>query len=239
VRLVVRAIEEPGGVVVRAANSYTYTPYGSRYDVNPQDGVENPWKFTGQWHDGEIDQYYLSARQYDPTMMRFTGRDPENIYFQEPLTINKYVYCFNNPALYVDWSGEFGVADGIIAGYEMHMTAVGVAATGVEMGNWDVILFGAFLDTMITPAILKAMVSARNNKASADDALSLGDKWVGSGYKEIAPGVFRSADGTKIFRITEKCISGTCPGMKAPHVVFEWIEEGVKNPKKIHLEIFD
>jgi len=41
---------------VNAANAYTYTPF-------------NPFKFTGQWHDAEIDQYYLRARMYDPAMM--------------------------------------------------------------------------------------------------------------------------------------------------------------------------
>ncbi|HDS85576.1 MAG TPA: hypothetical protein ENN97_10335, partial [Phycisphaerales bacterium] len=56
---------------VRAANSYTYTPFGSFYDGQCIENVANPWKFTGQWHDEEIDQYHLRARQYDPAMMRF------------------------------------------------------------------------------------------------------------------------------------------------------------------------
>ena len=91
VRLVVRAKEEAGGVVVRAFNRYTYTPYGQFYEGQCIENIANPWKFTGQWHDEEIDQYYLRARQYDPTMMRFTSRDPVRGKMEEPLTVQRYL----------------------------------------------------------------------------------------------------------------------------------------------------
>ncbi len=223
-----------------AVCSYTYRPYGAFYEGECVEttGVDNPWKFTGQWYDAEIEQYYLRARQYDPAMMRFTSRDPEAIYVQEPSTINKYLYGFNCPLLYVDPTGEFGVVDGIIAAYDMHMTAVGVVATGVAMGNWEVMAFGAFLDTTIAPMMLQAIISVRK-KVSADDALTMGEKWAskGGGYKEIASGVFRSKDGTRLFRITDSCITGKHGG--GPHVVFEYLEEGAKNMKKIHVNIYE
>lgn len=61
---------------VFVANSYTYSPFGSAYaDEPPLETVANPWQFTGQYRDAEINQYYLRARQYDPTMMRFTSRN--------------------------------------------------------------------------------------------------------------------------------------------------------------------
>ena len=80
------------------------------------------------------------------------------------------------------------------------------------------------------------MLSARNYKSSTDDALTLGNKWLGGkGYTEIAPGVFRN--GNRIFRITDSCITGKHGG--GPHVVFEFLEEGAKKWKKWHLNIFD
>jgi RHS repeat-associated protein len=111
VRLVVRAKEEAGGVVVRAFNRYTYTPYGQFYEGQCIENIANPWKFTGQWHDEEIDQYYLRARQYDPTMMRFTSRDPVRGKMEEPLTLHRYLYCINSPTRYIDPSGEFSVPE--------------------------------------------------------------------------------------------------------------------------------
>lgn len=54
---------------VDVLNSYTYTPFGSFYDGEEADEtVDNPWQLTGQWHDVEIDQYHLRARQYDPAI---------------------------------------------------------------------------------------------------------------------------------------------------------------------------
>ncbi len=91
-----------------AVCSYTYRPYGAFYEGECVEtaGVDNPWKFTGQYYDAEIEQYYLRARQYDPTMMRFTSRDPKEGDEFNPLTIHKYLYCANEPVNRVDKKGE-------------------------------------------------------------------------------------------------------------------------------------
>jgi len=96
-----------------AVCSYTYRPYGAFYDGECVEttGVDNPWKFTGQYYDAEIEQYYLRARQYDPAMMRFTSRDPVSGKYDEPLTLHKYLYCLNNPANRIDPSGLYAGYD--------------------------------------------------------------------------------------------------------------------------------
>ena len=71
-------------------NTYTYNPFGQ--DIETTGSLDNPWKYTGQYHDKEIDQYYLSARQYDPQTARFTGRDPITGDFKEPMTLHAYLY---------------------------------------------------------------------------------------------------------------------------------------------------
>jgi RHS repeat-associated protein len=82
---------------------YTYKPFGELFDTAGQDETEetvtdwNWFKFTGQYHDTEIDEYYLRARQYDPYISRFTSRDPVAGKFQEPLTLHAYLYCLNEP----------------------------------------------------------------------------------------------------------------------------------------------
>ena len=93
---------------VSVANSYTYTPFGSHYDGEaPDETVSNPFKFTGQWHDAEINQYCLRARMYDPTMMRFTSRDPADSDIELPLTNHRYLYCVNNTINGIDPEGRF------------------------------------------------------------------------------------------------------------------------------------
>jgi hypothetical protein len=56
--------------------------------------------------------------------------------------------------------------------------------------------------------------------AAADDALRGAEKWLGEGYKEIAPGVFRSKDGLRQFRMTASDLTDPKLG---PHVHFEAI----------------
>lgn len=57
---------------------------------------------------------------------------------------------------------------------------------------------------------------------SAQNALTQANNYLGPGAKEIAPGVFRSADGTRQFRMTNGDITGA-HGDIGPHVHFESI----------------
>ena len=100
----VRVVIDADGV---AQNSYSYTPFGQYLANNYVENVYNPLKFTGQWYDEEIGQYYLRARQYDPELMRFISRDPVRGKYEQPLTLHPYLYCVNAPTQFVDPTGEF------------------------------------------------------------------------------------------------------------------------------------
>jgi RHS repeat-associated protein len=88
----VRQIINADGGVVRY---YTYRPFGEVVETGGS--FDNPFMFTGQYYDSEIDQYYLRARQYDPVLFRFTSRDPVFGQFTEPMTLHRYLYCGNDP----------------------------------------------------------------------------------------------------------------------------------------------
>ena len=90
VRLV---IDDQGAV----KNTYTYEPFGEMFATECTETTENPFKFAGQWFDAEIEEYYLRARQYNPHLSRFTSRDPAEGKFEQPLTLNRYLYCENDP----------------------------------------------------------------------------------------------------------------------------------------------
>ena len=59
-------------------------------------------------------------------------------------------------------------------------------------------------------------------KLSADELLQAVEKFIGPGYKEIGKlgsGVFRSADGTRQFRIDSNSLSGShAPGVPHGHL---------------------
>lgn len=66
----------------------------------------------------------------------------------------------------------------------------------------------------------RALRDIDGGAASADEILSGATKWLGDGYSEIAPGVFRSADNTRQFRMVNSNLRG-----RNPHVNFETIAE--------------
>ena len=122
---------------VSVANSYTYTPFGQFYGT-PDETVDNPFKFTGQWYDAEIAQYYLRARQYDPTMMRFTSQDPVRGDRQEPLTLHRYLYCVNDPIDRVDPSGEFAIGGTALRVTNAVLTAGSLYGHGLSLAAYSV-----------------------------------------------------------------------------------------------------
>ena len=144
-------------------NTYTYEPFGEMFATECTETTENPFKFTGQYFDSEIEEYYLRARQYNPQIARFTSRDPVRGKFKEPLTLHKYLYSNNDPINMIDPTGKFlsgaMLAKPIMAGYSVHYGAIGFAAYGVATGNERFLTLGINMEYMIAPvmAIVTAM----------------------------------------------------------------------------------
>ena len=59
-----------------------------------------PFRYCGEYYDKETDSIYLRARYYNPVLGRFTTEDPAKD------GLNWYVYCDNNPVMFVDPTGE-------------------------------------------------------------------------------------------------------------------------------------
>ncbi|MEW6621450.1 MAG: RHS repeat-associated core domain-containing protein, partial [bacterium] len=86
-----RVITDKDGKVVE---QYFYYPFGGGGPVGGP-------TFTGKELD-ESGLFYFGARYYDPALGRFITPDPVDIVGSNP-----YVYCYNNPLVYVDPNGEF------------------------------------------------------------------------------------------------------------------------------------
>jgi RHS repeat-associated protein len=92
-----------------AADAYTYDVFGA---IRTQSGSSsNYWLFTGEQRDSDSEFYYLRARYYDPATGRFLSQDPWAGLTIVPQSLNRYVYVLNNPGLYVDPYGYFGLGD--------------------------------------------------------------------------------------------------------------------------------
>ncbi len=83
------------GVVV---TSYYYDAFGNIMESSISEDIS--YQYTGQEFDEETGLHNFQARFYDSVLMRFYAVDPEE-QFASP-----YLYCGNNPILYIDPDGE-------------------------------------------------------------------------------------------------------------------------------------
>lgn len=77
----------------------------------------------------------------------------------------------------------------------------------------------------------------RHLPMASRDSLNHGIKWLGAGYKEIAPGMFRSADGLRLFRMTAADLLGS-HGKVGLYVHIEALNKFGKVIENLHVPIF-
>ena len=94
---VVELYDEDGEYV----RDYRYDAFGNQKTANAND--TNPFRYAGEYYDKETGLIYLRNRYYDTRTGRFITEDP----IRDGL--NWYVYCGNNPVMFVD---PLGLAPG-------------------------------------------------------------------------------------------------------------------------------
>ena len=87
-----------------ALDGMRYKPYGEDRDTGSSLNTDR--KFTGQTEDEAAGLYWYASRAYDPAIGRFVSPDsvvpdPDN-----PQSLNRYSYVYNNPLKYTDPSGN-------------------------------------------------------------------------------------------------------------------------------------
>jgi RHS repeat-associated protein len=84
----------------------TYAPFGT--PITPS-GTEK-FRFAGELLSGAAGSlpglYYIGARWMDPELGRWLSLDPQLGKLSAPQTLNRYVYCVNNPLKFTDPTGE-------------------------------------------------------------------------------------------------------------------------------------
>ncbi|MCL1974687.1 MAG: RHS repeat-associated core domain-containing protein [Firmicutes bacterium] len=100
------------GDVVQLANAsgnivktYDFDAFGNERNSDPAD--TNPFRYCGEYFDRETGTIYLRARYYNPMVGRFSQQDGwEFGKLNDPLSLNLYTYCMNNPVMLIDPSGH-------------------------------------------------------------------------------------------------------------------------------------
>ncbi len=81
-----------------------YLPYGQDRNTDGQNVTS--YKFTDQEQDASAGLYNYNARLYDPGLGIFISPDSLIPDPKDPLSLNRYSYCLNNPLVYRDPTGH-------------------------------------------------------------------------------------------------------------------------------------
>ena len=82
----------------------SYKPSGTPI-INTQTTTEK-FRFANEIQDAPSGLYYIGARWMDPELGRFVSLDPQLGSLSAPQSMNRYVYCVNNPLMYKDPTGQ-------------------------------------------------------------------------------------------------------------------------------------
>ena len=127
------ALTDANGSVVA---KYVYDAWGN---ILKQDGYfaqANPYRYAGYRYDQETNLYYLTARDYDPSIGRFISIDPESSDQSDPLAQNLYLYTRNNPVMYADPDGNWFIdAMFLVVDVAQFIEAPSVAGAGWILGD--------------------------------------------------------------------------------------------------------
>ena len=79
----------------KVTKSYRYDAFGIEKNIDKND--TNAYRYCGEYYDKETATVYLRASYYNPNTGRFTQRDSFAGSLNDPLSLNLYTYCGNNP----------------------------------------------------------------------------------------------------------------------------------------------
>jgi RHS repeat-associated protein len=95
------------------AKTYGYDEFGIEKNIDSSD--TNPFRYCGEYFDKETGTIYLRARYYDPATSRMLTEDcvwssqdtlGNGVKVDDPLSLNLYLYCQDDPINYADPSGH-------------------------------------------------------------------------------------------------------------------------------------
>ncbi|HEX2058445.1 MAG TPA: RHS repeat-associated core domain-containing protein [Actinomycetota bacterium] len=236
-----------------------YDPFGRvLQDTNP--GFQ-PFGFAGGLYDPATGLVRFGARDYDAEAGRFTAKDPLGFGGGDT---NLYAYVTNDPVNLVDPSGEFAFIPILLGAWAVIEIGLSIAdalstastlADPCASGTEKLLSGGLFVLGIFAPGgggstaakfgddVIKYGDELFDGaRMGTDDALRAAEDWLGPGYREVEPGVFRSADGTKQVRMKDGDIQGDHAG--GPHMNFDTLTPKGSRPgrnknKTMHIYLND
>ncbi|MDP4093577.1 MAG: S8 family serine peptidase [Bacillota bacterium] len=171
----VTALIKPDGTI---AATYYYDAFGNI--VNTTGSANNSITFAGYQYDSETGLYYLNARYYDPATARFLSEDTVTGDPNDPLSLNLYTYCHNEPIMYMDPTGHIAKGDDKYTGLTSEIIRDATDAYYKASDAYDLAK-----NCNDKEGMQKAKQAMTDAHTLADDARKNADKLVNSGDEQF------------------------------------------------------
>jgi len=133
----VTGLVDSGGTVIA---SYYYDSFGNIQEKSGN--FSNPYRYSGYIYDESSNLYNLNARFYDAKIARFMQEDTYFGNAADPLSLNLYTYCVNNPIRYIDPTGH-NASDNVQSAYNAYL---GGYISGAEYASYASKQLGIVID---------------------------------------------------------------------------------------------
>ena len=156
---------------------YEYTPFGAvtRTAKATSSKVDligaNPWRFSSEFYDSELDLVYYNYRHYSPALGRWLSRDP----IEEQGGLNLYAFVGNVPTSFVDNQGGFAVAiGGVIGGSFLVPGLIGIGIGAAVVVSAGIVVIGsAIIIDRIIDSLPKTETHPEEEAKTSDDAIPI------------------------------------------------------------------
>ena len=125
-------------------------------------GQLNPFRYKGYYYDNESGMYYCSSRYYNPQWGRFLNSDSIVCLNLENVNgLNLYCFCMNNPIMYANPSGHFGILATLLIS-----TLVGTVSSVVtSLANGEKITAKSIISGAVGGAVAELIIGVSSGTA--------------------------------------------------------------------------
>ena len=156
---------------------YEYAPFGAvtRTAKATSSKVDligaNPWRFSSEFYDTELDLVYYNYRHYSPALGRWLSRDP----IEEQGGLNLYAFVGNVPTSFVDNQGGFAVAiGGVIGGSFLVPGLIGIGIGAAVVVSVGIVVIGsAIIIDRIIDSLPQTETHPEEEAKTSDDAIPI------------------------------------------------------------------
>ena len=125
-------------------------------------GQLNPFRYKGYYYDNESGMYYCNSRYYNPQWGRFLNSDSIVCLNLENVNgLNLYCFCMNNPIMYANPSGHFGILATLLIS-----TLVGTVSSVVtSLANGEKITAKSIISGAVGGAVAELIIGVSSGTA--------------------------------------------------------------------------